>query len=108
MWRFQSFTVHDSEDVIHPYELRMTNYLLKEHGGLQFPVFPLVEYPTLSNFLKNLTTNTYADEFAEHHYLTMVFRSKMNAFVPSAGTGFALRGDVMEQFENYTFYQLIL
>lgn len=50
-----------------------------------------------------MTTNTYADEFAEHHYLTMVFRSKMNAFVPSAGTGFALRRDVMEQFENYAF-----
>ncbi|NMB17906.1 MAG: glycosyltransferase [Erysipelothrix sp.] len=72
--------MHDSEDIIHPYELRMTNYLLKEHGGLQFPVFPIVEYQTLSNYLKNLTTNTNADEFAEHHYLTMVVRSKMNAF----------------------------
>lgn len=99
-WEFDSFTVHDSEDVVNPYELRMTNYLMKEHGALQFPVFPLMEYPTFRNFFKNITTNTYADEFAEHHYLTMVYRDDVGAFVPSAGTGFALRRDVVKSFED--------
>ena len=100
---FKSFTVHDSEDVIHPFELRMTNYIMTKYSAVQFPVFPLIEYPRFGNFFKNITSNTYADEFAEHHYLTMVHRNDSQAFVPSAGTGFAIRRDVMESFEDYAF-----
>lgn len=102
-WTFSSFTVHDSEDVVSPYELRLSNYYLKYHDGIQFPVFPLIEYPTLKNFFKNITTNTYADEFAENHYLTMYFRDKANAFVPSAGTGFVLNRDIIFESEDLNF-----
>lgn len=33
-WQFASLTVHDSEDVVHPYELKVTNYLLETHQAM--------------------------------------------------------------------------
>lgn len=102
-WKFHSFTIHDSEDVVSPYELCLSNYYLNKHDGIQFPVFPIIEYPTLKNFFKNITTCTYADEFAENHYLTMYYRDKAGAFVPSAGTGFVLNRDIIFEYENLNF-----
>lgn len=99
-WKFQSFTVHDAEDVVHPYELKVTNYLIDQHPALQFPVFPIIYKPRFGNFFKNITTGTYADEFAENHFLVMRNRNNTNAFVPSAGTGFALSRMVIESFEG--------
>ncbi len=97
---FASITIHDAEDVVHPYELLVTNYLINTHPALQFPVFPLMQMPTLKNFFKTLTTGTYADEFAENHYLTMVGRCSTGAFVPSAGTGLALSRKVLDSFND--------
>ena len=96
--KFASLTVHDSEDVVHTYELLATNYLIDEHDALQFPVFPIMEMPRFSNFFKQLTTATYADEFAENHYITMVQRKNLHAFVPCAGTGFAISRKKIEEF----------
>lgn len=97
-WKFAAVTVHDAEDVVHPYELLVTNYMIDKHDGLQFPVFPLMEMPRFKNFFKNLTVGTYADEFAENHYSIMVGRSSTGAFVPSAGTGFALSRKTIDSF----------
>ncbi len=99
-YKFASITVHDAEDVVHPYELLVTNYLIDKYSALQFPVFPLMQKPTFKNFFKNLTVGTYADEFAENHYITMVGRCSTGAFVPSAGTGLALSREVFDYFEN--------
>lgn len=99
-WKFASFTVHDSEDVVHPYELKVTNYLINKHDALQFPVFPLQEMPKFNNFLTNLTTGTYADEFAENHYRNMVMRDTVSAIVPSAGTGFVLSRKIIDHFKD--------
>ncbi len=97
---FASVTVHDAEDVVHPYELIVTNYLIDKYSALQFPVFPLMQKPSFKNFFRTLTTGTYADEFAENHYITMVGRCSTGAFVPSAGTGLALARDVFDLFET--------
>ncbi|MDL2220797.1 phage adsorption protein NrfB [Eubacteriales bacterium OttesenSCG-928-N14] len=97
-WEFASITVHDSEDVVHPYEFKVTNYLIDEHDALQFPVFPLQEKPTVKNFFQNMTSGTYADEFAENHFRTMVLRDESSAIVPSAGTGFVLTRRVLDAF----------
>ncbi len=96
--RFASLTIHDSEDVVHPYELKVTNYLLETHEAIQFPVFPLMPLPRFSNFFHNITAGTYADEFAENHFTTMVGRYSSGAFVPSAGTGFALSRSALDRF----------
>ena len=95
--RFASVTIHDAEDVVHPNEFKMTSYLIDDYDALQFPVFPLVRMPRLRLFFKTLTTSTYADEFAEHHFRTMVMRDELG-FVPSAGTGFAVGRRVLDAF----------
>lgn len=100
---FQFFVIHDSEDIIHPYEFHLENYLLETHAAVQIPVFPLQEKPKLNNLIKNMVTGTYADEFAENHYRTMNIRNMINAFVPSAGTGFAIHRKVLEKFEGDVF-----
>ena len=97
---FASLTIHNSEDVVHPYELLVTSYLLDTHDALQFPVFPLIRMPRLSNFFKFITSGTYADEFAENHYTTMLSRYMVNAFVPAAGTGFVLSRKTLAYFGN--------
>ncbi len=97
-WQFASLTIHDSEDVVHPLELRVTNYLLEQHDVLQFPVFPLMEMPRFGNYFRTMTTGTYADEFSENHFSTMVSRYMAGAFVPSAGTGFALSRKALASF----------
>jgi adsorption protein B len=76
----------------------VTNYLLDKYDALQFPVFPMMRMPTFRNFFKNITTGTYADEFAENHFSTMVSRYTSNAFVPSAGTGFVLSKRTLDMF----------
>ncbi len=89
-WEFSAFIVHDSEDIVHPYEFKMENYLIEKYDALQFPVFPLQQMPKFKNIFPNMTVGTYADEFAENHFHIMVARNRTVAFVPSAGTGFAL------------------
>ncbi len=97
-WRFSSVTIHDSEDVVHPYELKLTNYLLESYDVMQFPVIPLQKMPALKNILRGMTVGTYADEFAENHYRMMGAREAMSAVVPSAGTGFVISHAVMDAF----------
>lgn len=97
---FQAIVVHDSEDLVHPYEFKLENYLLEKHAVIQIPVFPLQEMPKLSNIFKNMISGTYADEFAENHYRLLLARNLTGAFVPSAGTGFVIRRDVLEHFPD--------
>ena len=53
------------QDVVHPYELLVENYLLNYLDAIQMPVFPLQKMPRLKNIFKNMVSGTYADEFAE-------------------------------------------
>ncbi len=99
-WEFASITIHDAEDVVHPYEFIVTNYLIDHYDALQFPVFPLIEMPRFNNFFRTLTAHTYADEFAENHFSIMVGRYSTGAFVPSAGTGLVLSRKTVESFET--------
>ncbi len=98
-WRFSSVTIHDSEDVVHPYELKLTNYLLDTYNVIQFPVIPLQKMPALlKNIFQGMTTGTYADEFAENHYRAMGTREAMSAVVPSAGTGYVISHAILDLF----------
>lgn len=97
-WRFSSVTIHDSEDVVHPYELKLTNYLIDSYKVLQFPVIPLQKMPAIRSIFQGMTIGTYADEFAENHYRTMGTREAMSAVVPSAGTGYAISHEIIDAF----------
>lgn len=101
---FAAVIIHDSEDLVHPYEFKFENYLLEKYPLIQIPVFPLQEMPKPSNFFKNMISGTYADEFAENHYRLLVARNATDSFVPSAGTGFVLRRDVLESFPDNNIF----
>lgn len=103
-YRFSAITIHDSEDIVHPYELKMTNFLIEEYSALQFPVFPLQRMPTWKNFFSGMTSGTYADEFAENHFRIMRMRDSMAAVVPSAGTGFVISHEILDYYENQPLF----
>src|SRR5690606_37449573 len=58
---FGGIAMHDSEDVIHPLELKLFNFLLGKKDFIQLPVLSL-ERPWWS-----MVAGTYLDDFAEWH-----------------------------------------
>lgn len=99
-WRFNSIIVHDSEDIVHPYEFKVANFLLDSYDSLQFPVFPLQKMPAFRDFFSSMTSGTYADEFAESHFRIMEMRDLMSAIVPSAGTGFVISHRILDEYKG--------
>src|SRR3989344_7122377 len=89
--------LHDSEDIIHPYSLRVYNYLICKLGKdmVQIPVLPLT-VPVWE-----WVHWTYADEFAENHLRQLVTRERLGSFVPSAGVGTAYRRASLKLLEQH-------
>ena len=85
--QFAGVILHDSEDVLHPLELKFFNYLLPRMDMIQLPV------ASLEREWYELVAGTYMDEFAESHAKDMVVRESVAGIVPSAGvgTGFSRR-----------------
>ena len=81
--KYDIFVMHDTEDVIHPLELKLFNYLMPRKDMIQTPIFPL------ETGLRHWTYWTYCDEFAETHTKELVIREALKSFVPSAGVGTA-------------------
>lgn len=92
---FDIIAVHDAEDVIHPYTFRLYSALLGYKDMVQLPVFALFPKLPWWRWLNRAIAGTYADEFAESHLHHMPVRESLGLFVPSAGTGFALRREVV-------------
>ncbi|MGE4239107.1 glycosyl transferase family protein [Ramlibacter sp.] len=78
---FAGVVLHDSEDVLHPLELKFFNYLLPRKDMIQLPV------ASLEREWYELVAGTYMDEFAESHAKEMVVRESVSNMVPSAGVG---------------------
>lgn len=78
---FAGMVLHDSEDVLHPLELKFFNYLLPRKDMIQLPV------ASLERDWYELVAGTYMDEFAESHAKDMVVRESVSGMVPSAGVG---------------------
>ena len=78
---FAGMILHDSEDVLHPLELHLFNYLLPHKDLIQLPVVSLEQ-----KYL-DLVAGTYMDEFAEWHAKDLVVRQRLAKTVPSAGVG---------------------
>lgn len=78
---FAGVVLHDSEDVLHPLELKYYNYLLPRIDFIQLPV------TSLEREWYELVAGTYMDEFAEWHTKDLVVRESMSGSVPSAGVG---------------------
>jgi bacteriophage N4 adsorption protein B len=78
---FAGVVMHDSEDVLHPLELKYFNYLLPRKDMIQLPV------ASLEREWYELVAGTYMDEFAEWHAKDLVVRESLVGTVPSAGVG---------------------
>lgn len=90
--QYEIITMHDSEDVIHPFEFLVANYLIPRMDIVQVPVFPMAVS------LKHVTHWTYADEFAENHTKLLLVREFTGGFVPSAGVGTSFTKRAFELF----------
>lgn len=80
---FAAFILQDSEDVVHPLELRLFNYMISRHDLVQIPVLPLPRPWT------QFTGGHYKDEFTEGHTKDVPIRAALTGIVPSAGVGTA-------------------
>ena len=88
--RTSAVVLHDSEDVVHPLELRVFDSLIARHAVVQLPVLPLVKRGS------RLVSGHYADEFAEAHMKQLVVRTALGAGMPLAGTGCAISTAILD------------
>jgi bacteriophage N4 adsorption protein B len=91
--RYEFIVMHDPEDVLHPLELKLYNYLMtrRKVSMVQTPVFP-IEVPAMK-----FTASCYMDEFAETHTKDIYVREWVRGFVPSAGVGTAIARNVFDR-----------
>jgi len=78
---FTTITYHDSEDIVHPMELKLANYVIGTEGKdlMQIPVMPLTSNPL------NFNGTHYQDEFIETGFKDMLVRESISGYVPSSG-----------------------
>jgi adsorption protein B len=81
--RFKAVVLHDAEDVVHPFEIRLFDRMIERFDLVQLPVLPLIDRHS------RWIGGHYNDEFAEHHSKTIVVRELIGAAVPAAGVGCA-------------------
>lgn len=93
---FDILLIHDSEDFIHPYSLKLFNYILTKQGidAVQIPVVPIKD--NRGKFIHR----TYCDAFAEVHSKDLIVRQALNVFIPFAGTGMAFKRDIFNRLER--------
>jgi adsorption protein B len=80
----KAVVLHDAEDVVHRYELRIFDGLIDRAAVIQLPVFPLVDPHS------RWIAGHYCDEFAEAHIKELVVREAVGAAIPLAGVGCAI------------------
>jgi len=80
----KAVVLHDAEDVVHPYELRIFDALIDRAAVIQLPVLPLPD--PRSRWI----AGHYCDEFAEAHMKELVVREAVGAAIPLAGVGCAI------------------
>ncbi|MFL6740492.1 MAG: glycosyl transferase family protein [Sphingomicrobium sp.] len=80
----KAVVLHDAEDVVHPYELRIFDGLIDRAAVVQLPVLPLPDPHS------RWISGHYCDEFAEAHMKELVVREAVGAAIPLAGVGCAV------------------
>ena len=80
----KAVVLHDAEDVVHPYELRIFDGLIDRAAVIQLPVLPLPDPHS------RWIAGHYCDEFAEAHMKELVVREAVGAAIPLAGVGCAV------------------
>lgn len=76
---FSGIIMHDSEDVIHPLEFHLYNYLIDRKDLIQLPVL------SLERNWNEFVAGTYLDDFSEWHCKEMIVRESLTGLVPGSG-----------------------
>lgn len=76
---FSGIVMHDSEDVIHPLEFHLYNYLIERKDLIQLPVL------SLERDWNEFVAGTYLDDFSEWHCKEMIVRESLTGLVPGSG-----------------------
>ena len=80
----KAVVLHDAEDVVHRFELRIFDGLIDRAAVIQLPVLPLIDPNS------RWISGHYCDEFAEAHVKELVVREAVGAAIPLAGVGCAI------------------
>ncbi len=80
----KAVVLHDAEDIVHRYELRIFDGLIDRAAVIQLPVLPLPDPHS------RWISGHYCDEFAEAHMKELVVREAVGAAIPLAGVGCAI------------------
>ena len=80
----KAVVLHDAEDVVHRFELRIFDALIGRAAVIQLPVLPLPDPQS------RWISGHYCDEFAEAHMKELVVREAVGAAIPLAGVGCAI------------------
>ena len=80
----KAVVLHDAEDVVHRFELRIFDGLIDRAAVIQLPVLPLIDKQS------RWIGGHYCDEFAEAHVKELVVREAVGAAIPLAGVGCAI------------------
>ena len=80
----KAVVLHDAEDVVHRFELRIFDALIDRAAVIQLPVLPLPDPHS------RWISGHYCDEFAEAHIKELVVREAIGAAIPLAGVGCAI------------------
>lgn len=91
---FECFTYHDAEDIVHPLELKLANYLIGRKDLIQIPVVPLIKNPW------NFNGGHYQDEFIEVGSKDMVVRESICGYVPSSGVATSFSRKAIETLKK--------
>jgi adsorption protein B len=87
----KAVVLHDAEDVVHPLELRLFDWLIDRAAVIQLPVLPLPDPHS------RWIGGHYCDEFAEAHVKELVVREAVGAAIPLAGVGCAIARKPLER-----------
>ena len=87
----KAVALHDAEDVVHRYELRIFDGLIDRAAVIQLPVLPLPDPHS------RWIGGHYCDEFAEAHIKELVVREAVGAAIPLAGVGCAIARRALAQ-----------
>jgi adsorption protein B len=77
--QFAGMIMHDSEDLIHPLELKLFNKIVDLYDFVQLPVY------SFSRPIFSLISGLYMDEFAEMHTKDLEVRQRISGVIPCAG-----------------------
>ncbi|WP_051160713.1 glycosyl transferase family protein [Bradyrhizobium japonicum] len=87
--RFAGVVMHDSEDLIHPLELKLFNQLVELYDFVQLPVY------SFSRPILSLIGGIYMDEFAEMHTKDLEVRQRISGVIPCAGVSACFSREAM-------------